>query len=186
MFPLLAILLAVQFLFVATHDFLDIPGLHYGSQVRRAIGPRKLLLATAINASFPAVAAGSAMYFLATQRPQPAAVTDCQLIYCAVTLVSAVAMWWVPYFRGASPETRGLYAAMYANTRHVLPPVRSRRRQPAAQRPPPGVPRAVSRDVGAHRGLADDSIMICAPRRTSVHPTLVAAWSAGGQIEGRR
>src|SRR5205809_70647 len=57
--PLLPTLLTLQFLLIATHDFLDIPRLHYGSQVLRTIGPKKFLLATAINALFPATSAPS-------------------------------------------------------------------------------------------------------------------------------
>jgi hypothetical protein len=30
-------------------------------------------------------------------------------------------MWWLPYFFGASEETKRRYAAMYAGTRQLLP-----------------------------------------------------------------
>src|SRR5436309_15994676 len=117
----LAILLTVQFLVIISHDWLDIPGLQYGSQVRRAVGGRKMLVATAINAIFPALAAAGAVYSLLAARRQPAGVTDYQVIYCGITLASAIALWWVPYFRGADEKTRRLYAQMYAGTRHLLP-----------------------------------------------------------------
>jgi hypothetical protein len=41
--------------------------------------------------------------------------------YCAITVISAIAMWWIPYFFGASEETRRMYSEMYKDTRHVLP-----------------------------------------------------------------
>jgi hypothetical protein len=44
------------------------------------------------------------------------------VIYCAITLLSAITMWYVPYFFGASDKTKRLYEEMYAGTRHVLPP----------------------------------------------------------------
>ncbi len=44
------------------------------------------------------------------------------MIYCAVTVISAIAAWWIPYFRGADEKTKKLYADMYAGTRNILPP----------------------------------------------------------------
>ena len=38
------------------------------------------------------------------------------------SIAHAIAMWWVPYFRGADERKRSLYAQMYAGTRHLLPP----------------------------------------------------------------
>ena len=35
---------------------------------------------------------------------------------------SAIAMWYVPYFRGAPEERKREYLLMYAGTRQVLPP----------------------------------------------------------------
>jgi hypothetical protein len=49
-------------------------------------------------------------------------VADYWMLYCAVTLVSAIGMWYVPYFRGTSEERKRDYAKMYAGTRQVLPP----------------------------------------------------------------
>jgi hypothetical protein len=43
------------------------------------------------------------------------------VIYCAVTVASAIAMWYVPYLFGGSEEQRRDYAEMYAGTRQVLP-----------------------------------------------------------------
>jgi hypothetical protein len=38
-----------------------------------------------------------------------------------VTLASAIAMWYVPYFFGANEEKKREYSRMYAGTRDVLP-----------------------------------------------------------------
>ena len=46
--------IGLQFLVVVTHDFVDIPGLTHGRQVRAVIGTRKLWIATLVNAVFPA------------------------------------------------------------------------------------------------------------------------------------
>ena len=43
------------------------------------------------------------------------------MIYCAVTVISAIAMWYVPYWMGTDEKTGREYRAMYAGTRHVLP-----------------------------------------------------------------
>lgn len=43
------------------------------------------------------------------------------MIYCAVTVASAVAMWYVPYFFGTTEGRKRDYARMYAGTRQVLP-----------------------------------------------------------------
>ena len=112
-------LIGLQFLVVVAHDLLDIPGWTHGAQVRAVIGRRRLWLATAINSIFPGVAAGFAIYFW--KRPKPGFVTDYWVIYCAVTLASAIAMWYVPYFLGASEASKRDYARMYTGTRHVLP-----------------------------------------------------------------
>ena len=83
-----------------------------------AIGRRKLLIATLINAIFPGVAVAFAIGFW--NRPKPEFVTSYWVIYCAVTLASAIFMWWVPYFMGATEKTRQEYLMMYEGTRQVL------------------------------------------------------------------
>src|SRR5580704_8061280 len=98
----LSVLLIVQFVVVAAHDLIDIPGWVHGSQVRAMVGPRKLVLATLSTAIFPAVAAGFAVCFWS--RPKPGYVYNYWMWYCAITVISAVAMWWIPYFFGASEE----------------------------------------------------------------------------------
>jgi hypothetical protein len=117
---LFTILITVQFLVVVLHDLVHIPGWSHTRQVRAALGPYKLWIGTAINAIFPGLAAGLAIVYW--QRPQPDSVVDYWLIYCAVTLASAVAMSYVPYFFGASEKTKRLYHDMYEGTRQVLPP----------------------------------------------------------------
>jgi hypothetical protein len=114
-------LLIVQFVVVVSHDLLDIPGLTNGSQVRAVIGRRKLWLATAINAIFPGVAAALAVLFWNSRKPTM--VAGYWLIYCAITLLSAIVMWYVPYLFGTRNEKlKSDYAQMYAGTRQILPP----------------------------------------------------------------
>ncbi len=117
---LFAALITLQFVVVATHDLIDIPGWTHGAQVQSLLGRRKLWLITLINSSFPGLAAGLAVYYW--HRPAPGLVADYWVVYCAVTLGSAVAMWYVPYFFGANEERKLDYAKMYAGTRQVLPP----------------------------------------------------------------
>jgi len=112
-------LITLQFVLVTFHDLVDISGWTHGSQVRAIIG-RKLWLVTLVNAVFPGLAAGFAIYFW--HKPQPWFVTRYFILYCAVTLASAVAMWYVPYVLGTSEERKREYLAMYAGTRQVLPP----------------------------------------------------------------
>ena len=112
-------LLLMQFIVVVSHDWIDIPGWTHGSQVQAAIGRRKLWLATLINALFPGVAVGLAIYWWG--RPQPSLVADYWVAYCAITLLSAIAMWYVPYFFGTNEKQARLYAQMYEGTRQVLP-----------------------------------------------------------------
>jgi hypothetical protein len=116
---LFAALITLQFIAVVSHDLVDIPGWTHGSQVRKLIGQRKLWLATAINAIFPGLAVVLTFYFW--NRPKSPFVENYPLIYCAVTLVSAIAMWYVPYLLGATEEKKREYALMYAGTRQVLP-----------------------------------------------------------------
>ena len=113
-------LITMQFIVVAMHDLVDIPGWTHGSQVQSIVGRRKLWLATLINAMFPGAAVAFAFYFWNRQRP--AFVANYWLIYCAITLASAIGMWYVPYFFGTTEERKLEYSRMYAGTRQVLPP----------------------------------------------------------------
>jgi hypothetical protein len=113
-------LIVLEFLVKALHDWIDIPGWTHGRQVRAALGLNKLLIGTAINCVFPGVAVAFAVHYW--HRPAPPFVLDYWIIYCAVTVLSAIMMWWVPYFRGANHKTSELYLRMYAGTRQVLPP----------------------------------------------------------------
>ena len=117
---LFTVLITLQFLVVVSHDLVDIPGWTHGSQVKSVIGRRKVWLATMANAIFPGIAVGFAVYFW--NRPKPEFVGNYWVIYCAVTLISAIAMWYVPYLFGASEEKKREYLTMYAGTRQVLPP----------------------------------------------------------------
>jgi hypothetical protein len=120
LFTLFTFLIASQFLLVVFHDLADIPGWTHGSQVQSVIGRRKVWLATLANALFPGLAVAFCIFF--RNRPRPGYVADYWVIYCAITLVSAIGMWYVPYFLGASEEKKRDYSRMYAATRQALPP----------------------------------------------------------------
>src|SRR5215471_9582015 len=113
-------LITLQFVVVTSHDLVDIPGWTHGSQVQSIVGRRKLWLVTMVNAVSPGLAVAFAISFW--NRPKPWFVSDYWIIYCAVTLASAIAMWYVPYFRGATVERKRDYSRMYAGTRQILPP----------------------------------------------------------------
>jgi hypothetical protein len=113
------LLIVVQFVVIALHDLVDIPGWTHGSQVKAALGPSKVWIGTLINMLFPGAAAVLAICYWKASPPPFA--LNYWVIYCAVTVVSAIAMWWVPYFFGTGEKTVRLYEAMYAGTRQVLP-----------------------------------------------------------------
>ena len=117
---LFTVLVVLQFLFMALHDWLDIPGWTHGRQVQSALGRNKMLIGTVINCIFPGLAVAFAIHYW--HRPKPGFVLNYWLIYCAVTLASAITSWWIPYFRGTDDKTKRLYSKMYAGTRQVLPP----------------------------------------------------------------
>jgi hypothetical protein len=112
-------LISLQFLVVALHDWLNIPGWTHGSQVQSALGRNKMLMATLINCALPGTAAAFAFFYW--NKPKPAFVLNYWLIYCALTVTGAITAWWIPYFRGTDEKTNQLYATMYAGTRQVLP-----------------------------------------------------------------
>jgi hypothetical protein len=88
---LFACLIVLQFAVVVSHDWLDIPGWTHGRQVQAVVGRGKLVLATAINAVFPALAVGFALFFWG--RSEPKIVGDYWVIYCGLTVLSAITMW---------------------------------------------------------------------------------------------
>jgi hypothetical protein len=116
---LLAILLALAFLVNGFHDWIDIPGWTHGRQLRAALRMKKMVIGTVVNCLFPGIAAAQAIYYW--QKPVPPGVRNYWLIYCAVVVMGAIAMWWVPYFRGTIQKTKDLYSKMYAGTHQVLP-----------------------------------------------------------------
>ena len=119
-------LIALQFAVTIVHDLIDIPGWVHGSQVQAVLGRRKLWLATAINGIFPGIAVAFALYFW--RQPKPWFVPDYWLVYCSIAVLSAIAMWYIPYFRGEGDRHKDEYNAMYAGTRHILPPRGGNRR----------------------------------------------------------
>jgi hypothetical protein len=113
------VLICLQFLVVVLHDWLDIPGWTHGRQVYAALGPVKIWIGTVVNALFP----GAAVFFAIRywHQAKPWLVLAYWVVYCAVTVVSAITAWWIPYFRGTDEETKELYGKMYAGTWQVLP-----------------------------------------------------------------
>lgn len=114
-----SVLIVLQFLAVTLHDWLDIPGWTHGRQVRSTVGQRRFVLITLANAVFPGLAV--AFLFLYRGPARPSFVLNYWVIYCAITMISAIMMWWVPYFFGADEKTSRQYRQMYAGTVHVLP-----------------------------------------------------------------
>ncbi|MGB6432156.1 MAG: hypothetical protein WBF06_16380 [Candidatus Acidiferrales bacterium] len=55
-------LISLQFLVVALHDWVNIPGWSHGRQVQAALGRNKMLIGTVINCLFPGLAVGFALY----------------------------------------------------------------------------------------------------------------------------
>lgn len=112
-------LIIAQFVVVAVHDWIDIPGIVHGSRVQAEIGRHQLAWATVINSLFPGFAVVLAIRFFHT--PKPAYALRYWLIYTGITMASAIVMWWVPYLFGPSAKHRELYGKMYAGTQFVLP-----------------------------------------------------------------
>ena len=52
---------------------------------------------------------------------QPVFVSRYWAIYCSVTVIAAIAMWYLPYFLGATEKMKDEYQRFYAGTRQVLP-----------------------------------------------------------------
>jgi hypothetical protein len=113
------ILISLQFLIILLHDLVEVPGWSHTSQMQAVLGKRKLWAATLANSVFPGIAVGFAIYFW--NRPRPVFVSRYWMIYCGVTAISAIAMWYLPYFLGASDEKKEEYKRFYAGTRQILP-----------------------------------------------------------------
>jgi len=113
-------LIALQFLVILCHDLIEVPGWTHTSQMRSALGRRKLWLATIVNSIFPGLAVAFAFRYW--NRPKPQFVGRYWLIYCAITVASAIAMWYLPYFLGASAEKKEEYQRFYVGTHQILPP----------------------------------------------------------------
>jgi hypothetical protein len=113
-------LITLQFIVVALHDLVEIPGWTHSAQVKPIIGRHRLWMVTLVNSIFPGLAVAFAIYFW--NRPRPRFVGNYWMIYCAVTLVSAIAMWYVPYLFGTTEERKRDYSRMYAGTRQIFPP----------------------------------------------------------------
>jgi hypothetical protein len=96
--------IVLQFAVIVAHDLVDIPGWVHGSQVQAMMGKRKVWLATLANAALPGTAAAFAIWFWA--HPKPAFVTNYWVIYCLIALLSAVGVWYVPYFLGAQEKQK--------------------------------------------------------------------------------
>ena len=119
MTELFAALIVLQFVAVVSHDLIDVPGWMHGRQVQEVIGRRRLLIATFVNAIFPGIAAAAALVYW--DRGAPRWVSDYWVLYCAITVGSALAMWYWPYLFGASLAKKTELHRMYDGTRHVLP-----------------------------------------------------------------
>lgn len=112
-------LITVQFMIILLHDLVEIPGWAHTSQMRAVLGRGKLFGATLANSIFPGLAAVWAWWFWS--RPTPHYVTRYWMVYCAVTVLSAIGMWYVPYFLDTTEEKKEEFRRFYAGTRQILP-----------------------------------------------------------------
>jgi hypothetical protein len=118
MVTVFSVLIILQFVVVVSHDMIDIPGWVYGSRAQAAVGRSKFLVGTLSTAIFPCLAVGRSNFW---SRPKPAFVYSYWAYYCAITMIFAVAMWYIPYLFGAKEDQKRQYLQMYEGTRHVLP-----------------------------------------------------------------
>src|SRR5580692_10031703 len=102
-------LIVLQFLVVASHDLIDVSDWVRGSQVQAVMGRRKVWLATLVNSVFPGIAVAFALYFW--NRPKPLYVPTYWVVYCAISVASAIGMWYVPYLRGAPEKQKREYSS---------------------------------------------------------------------------
>jgi hypothetical protein len=113
------VLISLQFLIILLHDLVEVPGWSHTCQMQAVLGKRKLRTATLINSIFPGTAAAFAFYFWG--RPKPLFVSRYWMIYCAITALSVIVMWYLPYFLGPSAKKKDEYRRFYAGTRQILP-----------------------------------------------------------------
>jgi hypothetical protein len=114
------VLICIQFLVMAVHDLVHIPGLTHGRQVMAAVGPVKVFIGTAVNSILAGIPAVFAIVYW--HKPKPDYLLNGWLIYCAFVCIGMIQAWWLPYFRGTDDKTKNLYAKMYAGTWQILPP----------------------------------------------------------------
>ncbi|WP_263384916.1 hypothetical protein [Granulicella arctica] len=119
MIAIFTALITVQFLIIALHDLVDVPGWITGSQVQAVMGRRKTILATLANCVFPGIAVALAILFW--NQTLPHSVTNYWVIYCGLACLSAVGMWYIPYIRGAPEKLKREYERMYGGTKMLLP-----------------------------------------------------------------
>jgi len=116
---LFSVLIILQCALIILHDQITIPGVNNARAVRRVIGAKKFWIGTVSTAIFPAIAAILAVR--SWGHAASAATRHYWVLYCAVTVISALFMWWIPYFSGADPETSRQYQEMYQDTAQLLP-----------------------------------------------------------------
>ena len=85
------VLITVQCLVVALHDWVNIPGWTHGRQMLAVLGRNKLVVATLINCVFRGTAVFFAIQFW--HQAKPDYVLDYWILYCGVTVLSAIAIW---------------------------------------------------------------------------------------------
>ena len=113
-------LIILQFVVVALHDWIEIPGWTHGKQMIAVLGPAKMAIGTAVNCLIPGAAAFFAICFW--HRPKPGYVLDYWVIQNAFLAFGAITAWWIPYFRGTDEKTKQMYLRMYEGTKQILPP----------------------------------------------------------------
>lgn len=120
---MLALLLALQICHVAfflLHDWVPLGTLNDVAAVKRENSAAKLILATLVSTLPYGIALGFSLHD--QHRGYPHWLFTFLWIAYALLLVGELQAWWIPYFRGATPERIERYTAMFGNTHAFLAP----------------------------------------------------------------
>ena len=118
---MLALLLALQVFHVAfllLHDWVPLGTLNDVAAVRRESSVAKLITATVVSTLPYGIALGFSLHD--QHHGYPHWLFTFLWIAYVLLLAGELQAWWVPYFRGATPERIERYAAMFGNTHAFL------------------------------------------------------------------
>jgi hypothetical protein len=112
-------LITLQFVVVGAHDWIDVPKMDARHSGTVSGWAAQAVDSDSDQCNLPWYRSRFRRHFL---EPSKARVTSYWVLYCAVTLASAIFMWYIPYFLGAPEKTKQDYLRMYSGTKQVLPP----------------------------------------------------------------